>query len=143
MHLETLLKSRANGLHWTLMFHHTEPHAKYPGRIPAPRAGILKRLTALNAQTTDSLDTLASSLRAAPLLDELSPEECYMLRQRMRCALDILERLCDSQPAPAWLSKDGIAIEPEDRWLLAGLWQEFGTFYLQNLAWRISRGLPE
>ena len=143
MTIEDVLNSRGYGLHFNTVLSLTAPHAAYPGKTPARRAGILRRLEALDAQTRDTLDTLAASLRSSPSFDTLSPEELYMLRQRMLCALDFLSRLADSLPTPTWLSTSSCSLEAEDRWLLLGVWREFGPFWVQNLAWRISRGLPD
>ena len=143
MEIRQLLDSRGCGIHFCLLLARTEPHAAYPGRLPGPRAGIFRRLEALDGQTRDRLDRLAASLRSEPAFESLGPPELYMLRQRMHCALDLLSRLADSEPSPGWLSTDGFDLEPQDAWLLGGVWREFGAFWLQNLAWRLSKGLPE
>jgi hypothetical protein len=145
MDIQKLLDSRTSDTsHWTQMMRLTDPHSAYPGKLPAGRDDILFHLEELNLQTAGKLDTLASSLRSSPCFSALSPAELYLLRQRLRCALDILARLADSQPTtPGWLSIAGFELEQEDRWLLAGLWREFGTFWLQNLSWRLSHGSVE
>ena len=143
MNIEDILKSRSNGLHYSSMFSLTEPHSNYPGKLPAPRTAILKRLESLDAQTLNTLDALATSLRSEPFFDKLLPDELYMLRQRLNCAIDFLARLADSMPSPGWLSAATDKLSDEDQWLLVGIWKEYGLFWLQNLAWRISRGAQE
>ena len=143
MTLEDMLKSRLRRLHFELLIERTDPHAVYPGKLPARRAGILRYLETLDARTRDRLDTLIDSLRSEPFAPELEPAVAYMLRQRMRCALDTLQRLVDAAPSPEWLCTASLELAAEDHWLLIGLWNEFGMFWLQNLAWRIAHGLPE
>lgn len=140
MTIDDLLKSRANGVHFSMLFALTEPHAAYPGKRPAPRVAIQRSLEALDGRTRDRLDTLATTLRANPDFDGLTPEESYMLRQRLLCSLDLLSRLADSLPTPEWLSTADSRLASEDHWLLIGIWKEFGPFWLQNLSWRLSRG---
>ncbi len=143
MTVQELLKSRANGLHFLMTLSRTDPYATYPGRTPARRADILRHLQVLDAQTTDTLDTLATSLRAAAFPSTLSPHDLYMLRQRMHCAIDFLARLAESLPDPDWLHTRSMDLALEDQWLLLGVWKEFGLSWLQNLAWRISKAIPE
>lgn len=66
-----------------------------------------------------------------------------MLRQRMHCAIDFLARLAESLPDPDWLHTRSMDLALEDQWLLLGVWKEFGLSWLQNLAWRISKAIPE
>jgi hypothetical protein len=143
MTIEDMLKSRGSGLHFHSLLLLTEPHSDYPGKRPAPRVGILRHLEKLDGQTRDTLDMLVQALRVDASFEGLSPAEFYMLRQRLLCSLDFLARLADSLPAPQWLSTDAPRLELEDRWLLIGVWKEFGQAWLQNLAWRLSRGLPQ
>ena len=141
--VEDILKSRIQGLHFSELLRLTEPHAAYPGKLPARRDGILRKLETLDAQTLGRIDTLVGQLRSAPLPSECDPIVGYMLRQRLRCALDVLARLQDSSPTPGWLCTASAALAVEDHWLLIGLWREFGACWLQNLAWRISRGIAD
>lgn len=65
-----------------------------------------------------------------------------MLRQRILSAFDVLSRLADSLPTPDTLSaseSDALG----DAWLLGGMWREFGPFWTQGLAWRLSQGMAE
>jgi hypothetical protein len=143
MTIDDLLKSRGAGLHFNSLLLLTEPCAAYPGKTPAPRVGILRHLQTLELQTQDRLNTSVSQIRDGSYFETFSQEESYMLRQRLLCALDFLSRLADSLPTPEWLSTASAQLELEDAWLLVGVWREFGPFWLQNLAWRISRGATD
>jgi len=125
------------------MLEFTEAHREYPGNNRTQRADVLKTLEGLHAQTKDSLDGLSLSLRVDPSLDCLSQEEVYMFRQRLLCALDFLSRLADTLPTPDFLSTSSSSLELEDQWILVGIWNEFGPFWIQNLAWRLSQGADE
>jgi hypothetical protein len=143
MDIEDILKSRAASINAVLMLDQTSAYSTYPGKTPAPRVGILRHLEKLNEQTSHTLDTVVYKLRSEPLPEELSPVDFYMFRQRLLCAHDFLSRLEDSLPIPRWLSASSNDLEREDQWLLIGVWKEFGQFWLQNLAWRISRGVVQ
>lgn len=140
MSIQEILNSRGNGLHYNQILSLTEPHSSYPGKTPASRIAILRHLAKLDEQSLAVLNELAFNLRSKPFPKSLTSTELYMLRQRLLCGLDTLSRLADSAPNPDYLSTNTSDLEIEDRWLLIGIWREFGTHWIQNLAWRISRG---
>lgn len=114
---------------------------KFP-YVTERRDRVLRLLEEMNDQTLEKLDGLAPHLHEILSLDQcsLSETETYMLGQRVRCGLDFLTRLNDTQPSQSWLCAATDFLEEEDTFLFLGVWRQFGQYWLANLAWRLARG---
>lgn len=140
MTINDVLKSRRSGMHFRSLMQLTEGYEAYPGRLPARLETVRKTLGRLESLTADGLDEKLSMMRSMGLPAQLSPEERYMLRQRLDCALDFLVRLRDSLPSDGYLRKECIGLAEEDHWLLVGAWRQYGRMWLHFLAERVLAG---
>ncbi len=139
MTLNDILKSKLGSQYVPSLLAETESITfPYP---TSRRDVILRRLEELNIETHDAIEIFICSPHGM-LFDRrhLSDRELYMLRERVKCAIDFLSRLSDALPSQQWFSTGGADLETEDTFLYSGIWREFGQQWMASLAWRLARG---
>jgi hypothetical protein len=116
-------------------------------RFPKTRQAILRQLEKMNMSTCDTIDNFILKPREnifSQELSGLSDIEVFMLAQRWECGLDVLSRLRDAETENIYLELqccDARQVQDQEEiFMLIGLWNEFGGYWIANLAWRISKG---